>query len=225
MREPRPDDDATASTIDLVVRLKGTATVVDRLVDEAGRTDGPDAWFQAGLAAWAVMEVTSHSLRKHHLLMSALDHLSTAIELDPSHWPARFMRCTFVTMMHGDEADESVAFLLPAQYSAASGRQDAQVLVQLHREHGGRAAYGLSAYALGAVHELRDQGVPIAVRTLRDGLAATDPGSAPGLASRLCIPVAMVLDDPALRAPQLARLRSAVLHRYRGLAGSPRRTP
>ena len=113
MREPCGADDEVISTIDLVVRLNASPRIVDRFVRAAGSAAAPaaaaDNWFYAGLAAWSLMDVTAHSLRKHTLLTSALDHLGTAVSLRPDHWPARFMRASYLTMLHSDEADEMVA--------------------------------------------------------------------------------------------------------------------
>ena len=220
MREPRRGDDEVLSTIDLVVRLNGSTKIVDGFVRQAeaqvatGTGTGADAWFHAGLAAWAVMDVTSHSLRKHGLLMAALDHLSAALRADAEHWPARFMRASYVTMLHSDEADEMVAFLLPAAYGITAAREDTGYLVDAQTRAGVRAPWAFGAWCLAAVQALMADDAPAAWRALHDGLAATDDGSVPGLRSQVMVPVVMAMrrpelaDQPALHARLARRCRS-----------------
>ncbi|GIJ75347.1 hypothetical protein [Virgisporangium ochraceum] len=212
MREPRREDDDALATIELVVRLNASPRIVDEFVRAAGSSHA-DNWFYAGLAAWALMDVTAHSLRKHSLLTSALDHLSTAVSLRPDHWPARFMRASYLTMLHSDEADEMIAFLLPGSYGLAAARDDARTLVDLRSAADPRAPYGLAPYCLLAVQALMDGDEPHAWEALRAGLSRTDAGPAPAMATQLAVPVVIALrrpeldGQPALRAELTRRCR------------------
>jgi hypothetical protein len=216
MREPRPADDEAMSTIDLVVRLNGSPKIVDTFVGEAEAGGNADSWFYAGLAAWAVMDVTAHSLRRHGLLMAALNHLSAALRVDPEHWPARFMRASYVTMLHSDEADEMVAFLLPPEYGIRPAGQDAQLLIDLQARAGLRAPFCLAAHCLAAVQSLMAGDEPAALQILRTGLTSTRPGPATGLGGHLVVPVVMALRRPELQGQPA--LRSALARRCRALA-------
>jgi hypothetical protein len=218
MREPQGHDDAAIAAIDLVVRLNGSPRVVDRFVREAEARPTADSWFYAGLAAWSLMDVTAHSLRKHSLLMAALDHLSAALRIEPDHWPARFLRASYVTMLHSDEADEMIAFLLPPAYGITPAREDARLLIDLQSAAAPGAPFGLAAYCLAAVQALMAGDEPAAWETLRAGLASTRPGPAPALAAQVAMPVVI-----ALRRPELAGqpgLRAELSRRCRSLAGS-----
>jgi hypothetical protein len=223
VREPRGADDEVISTIDLVVRLNASPRIVDRFVRAAGAAAAPaaDNWFYAGLAAWSLMDVTAHSLRKHTLLTSALDHLGTAVSIRPDHWPARFMRASYLTMLHSDEADEMVAFLLPGSYGLAGARDDARTLIDLQRAAAPRAPYGLAPYCLTAVQELMAGDEPAAWRALRAGLSRTDAGPAPAMATQIAVPVVIALrrpeldGQPALRAELARRCRSLTSPRER----------
>jgi hypothetical protein len=214
VREPRAEDDEVRSTIEVVVRLNGSPRVVDRLVRAAEERGDADSWFHAGLAAWSLMDVTAHSLRKHGLLMSTLDHLSAAVRIDPGHWPARFLRASYVTMLHSDEADEMIAFLLPACYGIGPARQDARTLIELQARAGLRAPFGLAAHCLAAVQSLMTGDEPAAWHTLRDGLSSTEDGPAPAMANQIVAPVVIALrrpelnGQPALRAELAKRSRS-----------------
>lgn len=216
MREPRSEDDKAISTINLVVRLSGSTKVVDGFVRDAQASGGADSWFYAGLAAWSLMDVTAHSLRKHGMLTSALDHLSVALRIDPDHWPARFMRASYVTMLHSDEADEMVAFLLPPAYGIAAARQDAQLLIDLQAMAAPSAPFGLAAYCLAAVQSLMSGDGPGAWRALRDGLAATGVGPAPAMGGQIIVPVVMALRRPELE--DQPDLHTQLARRCRSLA-------
>lgn len=221
MREPcRADDDAIA-TIDLVVRLNASPRIVDRFVRaaEAAATPEADNWFYAGLAAWSLMDVTAHSLRKHSLLTSALDHLSTAVSIQPDHWPARFTRASCLTMLHSDEADEMVAFLLPGSYGLAGARDDARQLIEL--QSGGRAPFGLAPHCLIAVQALMAGDEPAAQRALRTGLSRTDAGPAPAMATQIAVPALIALRRPELDGQPA--LRAALIRRCRALTQSRER--
>src|SRR5262245_29593199 len=200
MREPRAEDDQVMSTIDLVARMGTSTKIVDRFVEEAEARENADSWFYAGLAAWSLMDVTAHSLRKHGLLISALNHLSAALQVDPEHWPARFMRATYITMLHSEEADEMVAFLLPATHGITSARQDAQMLVDLQERNGLHAPYCLAAYCLAAVQALMAGDEPAAWHALRSGLTSTQDGPAPALGTKLVIPIVMAWRRPQTQA-------------------------
>jgi hypothetical protein len=219
MREPRAEDDEVMSTIDFVIRLNGSTRIVDGFVREAEARGSADSWFYAGLAAWSLMDVTAHSLRKHGLLMSALDHLSAALRIDPDHWPARFMRASYVTMLHSDEADEMVAFLLPAAYSIRPARQDAQMLIDLQSRAGLREPFGLAAYCLAAVHALMSHDEPAAWQTLRAGLTSAQEGPASAMAAQIMVPVVIALRRPELEGQPT--LRTELSRRCRSLAKVP----
>jgi hypothetical protein len=216
MREPRAADDEAMSTIDLVVRLNGSPRIVDTFVGQAEAGGDADSWFYAGLAAWALMDVTAHSLRRHGWLTAALHHLTAALRVDPEHWPARFMRASYVTMLHSDEADEMVAFLLPPEYGILPARQDAQLLIDLQARAGLHAPYCLAAHCLAAVQTLMAGDEPAALRLLRTGLASTRQGPATGLGGHLVIPVVMALRRPELQGQPA--LRSELTRRCRALA-------
>jgi hypothetical protein len=222
VREPIAVDDEVVSTIDVVVRLNASPRIVDRFVRAAESTAGDpaaDNWFYAGLAAWSLMDVTAHSLRKHTLLTSALDHLGTAVSVRPDHWPARFMRASYLTMLHSDEADEMVAFLLPGSYGLAGARDDARTLIELQRA--ARASYGIAPYCLTAVQALMAGDEPAAWRALRAGLSRTDAGPAPAMATQIAVPVVIALRrpeldaQPALRAELARRCRKLTRPRER----------
>jgi hypothetical protein len=225
VREPcRADDDAIA-TIDLVVRLNASPRIVEQFVraaenaaeGAAENAAGPDAdsWFYAGLAAWSLMDVTAHSLRKHSLLTSALDHLSAAVSVRPDHWPARFMRASYLTMLHSDEADEMVAFLLPGSYGMAGAREDARTLVDLQAAAAPRAPYGLATYCLAAVQSLMVGDEPAAWRALWTGLSCTDAGPAPAMAAQIAVPVVIAVQRPELEGQPV--LRAELTRRCRSL--------
>lgn len=203
------------STIDLFVRLSTSTKIVDNFVKEAEAGENADSWFYAGLASWALMDTTAHALRKHSLLMSALNHLSAGLQVDPEHWPARFMRATYITMLHSEEVDEMVAFLLPAAYGIASAREDAQFLVDLQERDGLRAPYCLAAYCLAAIQALMAGDEPAAWQALRSGLTSTQDGPAPALGTKLVIPVVMALRYPQIQAQP--DLRAELARRCRSL--------
>jgi hypothetical protein len=214
MREPREEDDEAIAAIDLVTKLNGSSRMLDAFRADAEAHGDANSWFYAGLAAWSLMDTTAHSLRKHRLLVSALDHLGSAVRLAPEHWPARFVRASYITMLHSDEADEMVAFLLPAAHSIASARADAELLLGCDT----RAPYGLAAYCLAAVQAMMNGEAERGAATLRRGLRATDTGPARGLAGQLTVPIVM-----ALRRPELSnqpRLRAALSRRCRSLTGT-----
>lgn len=215
MREPRVEDDEAMSTIDLVVRLNGSPRIVDTFVREAEASGNADSWFYSGLAAWSLMDVTAHSLRRHGLLMDALNHLSAALRIDAEHWPARFMRASYVTMLHSDEADEMVAFLLPPKYGIMPARQDAQLLIELQARAGRRAPFGLAAYCLAAVQTLTAGDEPAALQLLRTGLTSTRQGPATGMGGHLVVPIVMALRRPELKGQPA--LRSELTRRCRAL--------
>jgi hypothetical protein len=219
MREPRTADDEAMSTIDLVVRLNGSPKIVDTFVGRAEAGGDADSWFYAGLAAWALMDVTTHSLRRHGWLMAALQHLTAALRVDPEHWPARFMRASYVTMLHSDEADEMVAFLLPPEYGILPARQDAQLLIDLQSRAGLRAPFCLAAHCLAAVQTLMAGDEPAALQLLRTGLAGTRQGPATGLGGQLVVPVVMTLRRPELQGQPA--LRSELTRRCRALTRAP----
>lgn len=219
MREPNAGDDEVMSTIDLVVRLNGSPKIVDTFVGEAGASGNADSWFYAGLAAWSVMDVTAHSLRRHGLLMDALHHLTAAVRIDAEHWPARFVRASYVTMLHSDEADEMVAFLLPAEYGIVPARQDALLLIERQTRAGVRSPFGLAAYCLAAVQTLMAGDEPAALELIRDGLGSTRPGPATGMSGHLVVPIVMALRRPELQGQPA--LRAALTRRCRALTRAP----
>lgn len=200
MREPRAEDDQFVSTINLFTRLSTSPKIVDSFVKEAEAGEKADSWFYAGLASWSLMDATAHALRKHGLLMAALDHLSAALQVDPEHWPARFMRTTYITMMHSEEADEMVAFLLPAAYGIASAREDARFLIDLQERNRLREPYCLAPYCLAATQAMAAGEETTAWQTLRSGLSNTQDGPASALGSKLAIPLVMALRHPQLKA-------------------------
>ncbi len=217
MREPRAEDDEVISTMELVARLNGSTRVLDGFVGRAEAQGDADSWFYAGLAAWSAMEATNHSLRKHRLLVSTLDYLSAALRADPDHWPARFTRASYVTMLHSDEADEMVAFLLPAAYGMDPARQDAQSLIDLQTRAGLRTPYTLAPYCLAAVQGLMADDQEAAWAALRAGLRGTEEGRATAMAGSVLVPVVIVLRRPEIK--KQPKLRAALARRCRSLAG------
>jgi hypothetical protein len=211
MREPREEDDQAIAAIDLATKLDGSSMMLDAFRADAEAHGDANSWFYAGLAAWSLMDATAQPLGKQPLIVSALDHLSAAIRLAPEHWPARFVRASCITMVQGDGRVTSV---LPAAYSIASARADAQRLLGAT----GRAPYVLAAYCLAAVQVMMAGEADAGVAILRRGLATTDAGASQAMARHLAIPVVM-----ALRRPELAnrpRLRAALCRRWRSLTGS-----
>jgi hypothetical protein len=143
------------------------------------------------------------------------------VSVRPDHWPARFVRASYLTMLHSDEADEMVAFLLPGSYGLAAAGDDARTLVGLQRAAAPRAPYGLAPYCLTAVQALMAGDEPAAWQAVRAGLFHTDAGPAPAMATQIAVPVVIALrrpeldGQPALRAELARRCRALTRPRER----------
>lgn len=187
MRMPNKDDDLLLQTLRIGMNTSVKNRLEQQLYTQQTKRQDAETYFSLALFNCVAIQYTADGQSQHKCLIDTIDWATRAVESNPEHWPAMFLR-SMVRLMMNDESDEMAMYLLPIDYTDQDAIVDLHRMIQLQKEQDIASPCQTLPYVQLAYAKLMDEDIEGAIAILKEAENSITLGKIPYLVSILRIP-------------------------------------
>jgi len=164
---PNKNDDLLLQTLRIGMNSSVKNRMEHQLYAQQMKKQDAESFFSLALFNCVAINYTTDGQSLHKCLMDTIDWATRALELEPEHWPAMFLR-SMVRLMMSDETDEMAMYLLPIDYTEKDAINDLHRMIKLQNDYNIASPYKAVPYSLLAYARLMEKDADGAFAILKE---------------------------------------------------------